>query len=207
MRRRGMCLLSLRNFLMEKIKTVIFGGSFDPIHVGHVSLASEVIASGLANEVWFMVSPQNPHKEQQNLTDENVRLEMVRLAIQGNEHFKACDFEFNLPRPSYTRNTLNALEGSFPDREFVLLVGADNWEKFDRWYKHGEILERYGIIVYPRDNSSVPMLPDGVKWLSARLYDVSSTQIRGIVAQGGDISGLVTADVKDFIDKSGLYKL
>ena len=80
---------------MEKIKTVIFGGSFDPIHVGHVSLASEVIASGLANEVWFMVSPQNPHKEQLNLTDENVRLEMVRLAIQGNEHFKACDFEFN----------------------------------------------------------------------------------------------------------------
>ena len=202
-----MYLLSLRNFLMEKIKTVIFGGSFDPIHVGHVSLASEVIASGLANEVWFMVSPQNPHKEQQNLTDENVRLEMVRLAIQGNEHFKACDFEFNLPRPSYTRNTLNALEGSFPDREFVLLVGADNWEKFDRWYKHGEILERYGIIVYPRDNSNVPMLPDGVKWLSARLHDVSSTQIRGIVAQGGDISGLVTADVKDFIDKSGLYKL
>ena len=202
-----MCSKLLRDFLMEKIKTVIFGGSFDPIHVGHVSLASEVIASGLANEVWFMVSPQNPHKEQQNLTDENVRLEMVRLAIQGNEHFKACDFEFNLPRPSYTRNTLNALEGSFPDREFVLLVGADNWEKFDRWYKHGEILERYGIIVYPRDNSSVPMLPDGVKWLSARLYDVSSTQIRGIVAQGGDISGLVTADVKDFIDKSGLYKL
>lgn len=191
---------------MEKIKTVIFGGSFDPIHVGHVSLATEVIDCGLADEVWFMVSPQNPHKEQSRLSDENLRLQMVLLAIDGNKSFKASDFEFNLPRPSYTINTLSELEKSFPDREFMLLVGADNWEKFDRWYKYDEILSRYSIIVYPRDGSVKPELPEGVIWLSAQLHDISSTQIREAVANGGDVSKLVTPLVKEFIVKNNLYK-
>ena len=191
---------------MEKIKTVIFGGSFDPIHVGHISLATEVVKSGLANEVWFMVSPQNPHKEQCNLCDENVRLKMVELAIAGNEHFEACNFEFGLPRPSYTINTLSALEESFPDREFILLVGADNWEKFDRWHRHDEILSRYRIIVYPRGNGDAPELPAGVTWLSAELHDVSSTQIRALAADGKSISGLVSPKVEDFINGNKLYK-
>ena len=201
-----MSLLLLRNFLMEKIRTVIFGGSFDPIHVGHLSLASEVVASGLAGEVWFLVSPQNPHKEACRLSDENVRMQMVRLAIEGNEKFKASDFEFTLPRPSYTINTLSALEKAFPDREFVLLIGADNWEKFDRWYRHEDILARYEIIVYPRENSLKPELPAGVTWLSAKLHDVSSTQIRELVAKGCSISGLVVSAVQVFIDKNNLYR-
>lgn len=201
-----MSLLLLRNFLMEKIRTVVFGGSFDPIHVGHLSLASEVVASGLADEVWFLVSPQNPHKEACRLSDENVRMQMVRLAIEGNEKFKASDFEFTLPRPSYTINTLSALEKAFPDREFVLLIGADNWEKFDRWYRHEEILARYEIIVYPRENSLKPELPAGVTWLSAKLHDVSSTQIRELVANGCSISGLVVPAVQVFIDKNNLYR-
>lgn len=200
-----MSLLLLRNFLMEKIRTVIFGGSFDPIHVGHLSLASEVVASGLAGEVWFLVSPQNPHKEACRLSDENVRMQMVQLAIEGNEKFKASDFEFTLPRPSYTINTLSALEKAFPDREFVLLIGADNWEKFDRWYRHEEILARYEIIVYPRENSLKPELPAGVTWLSAKLHDVSSTQIRELVAKGGSISGLVSPAVEMFINRNKLY--
>lgn len=191
---------------MEKIKTVIFGGSFDPIHVGHISLATEVVKSGLANEVWFMVSPQNPHKEQCNLSDESVRLKMVDLAIADNEHFKASDFEFNLPRPSYTITTLSALEENYPDREFILLVGADNWKKFDRWYKHDEILARYRIIVYPRDNSVVPVVPDGVTWLSAKLHDVSSTRVRELVTNGCTISGLVPLAVEEYINKNNLYR-
>jgi nicotinate-nucleotide adenylyltransferase len=191
---------------MEKIRTVIFGGSFDPIHVGHLSLASEVVALGLADEVWFLVSPQNPHKEACRLSDENVRMQMVRLAIEGNENFKASDFEFTLPRPSYTINTLSALEKAFPDREFVLLIGADNWEKFDRWYRYEEILARYEIIVYPRENSLKPELPAGVTWLSAKLHDVSSTQIRELVAKGCSISRLVVPAVQVFIDKNNLYR-
>ena len=137
---------------MSSRRVVIFGGSFDPIHVGHVSLAAEVCRQGLAAEVWFMVSPQNPHKQQSGLTDEDMRLEMVRLAIDGMPQFKASDFEFGLPRPSFTINTLSALEKAYPDTEFLLLIGSDNWEVFGKWYKADEILSRYGIIVYPRGN-------------------------------------------------------
>jgi nicotinate-nucleotide adenylyltransferase len=191
---------------MSKIKTVVFGGSFDPVHVGHLSLALEVLRAGLAGEVWFMVSPHNPHKEENRLSDENVRLEMVRMAIDGMDGMKACDFEFSLPRPSYTINTLSALEEAYPDREFVLLVGADNWAKFDRWYRHEEILSRYGIIVYPRDNSDVPQLPENVVWLPARLYDISSTMIREAVAEGRDISEWVSPSVEEYIKKNRLYK-
>ena len=191
---------------MNKRRTVIFGGSFDPIHIGHVNLAAEVVRAGLASEVWFMVSPQNPHKKDCTLSDENLRLQMVNLAIKGNTHFKACDFEFGLPRPSYTYNTLTELGKHFPDREFLLLVGADNWEKFDKWYKGDEILKRHGLIVYPRGNEKKPALPEGVTWLQAELYDISSTEIREAVANDGDFSTYVAPAVADFIREHGLYK-
>ena len=127
---------------MNKKRTALFGGSFDPIHNGHTSLAAQVLDNGLANEVWFMVSPMNPHKQGSRLTDEKQRLYMVRVATQNEPRFVACDFEFHLPRPSYTINTLNALVKKYPDREFVLLIGADNWEKIDKWYSYEEILSR-----------------------------------------------------------------
>ena len=187
-------------------KTVIFGGSFDPIHVGHLALAREVCFRGLASEVWFMVSPQNPHKQECGLTDENVRLRMVQLAIKDNPCFKACDFEFSLPRPSYTINTLDALGKEYPGRDFCLLIGADNWEKFDRWYKGDEILSRYGVIVYPRGNELVPQLPANALWMPAELYDVSSTAVRKAVAADVDITGLVPIEVEHFIKENGLYK-
>ena len=192
---------------MNKQRVVIFGGSFDPIHVGHVNLAAEVIRAGLAAEVWFMVSPQNPHKKDSSLSDENMRLQMVRLAIGGNACFRACDFEFGLPRPSYTINTLTELEKAYPDKEFVLLVGADNWEKFDKWYKSDEILRNYRLIVYPRGNEEMPELPDGVTWLQARLYDISSTKVRRAVADDEDISTFVSPEVAEFIKANGLYRM
>lgn len=187
-------------------KTVIFGGSFDPIHVGHLALAREVCARGLASEVWFMVSPQNPHKQGHVMTDENLRLKMVQLAIGNNPEFKACDFEFALPRPSYTIKTLEALECRYPQREFRLLIGADNWEKFDRWYKGDEILERYGVVVYPRGSEDAPVLPTNAVWLPAALHDVSSTDVREAVAAGKDITGLVPDEVERFIIENGLYR-
>lgn len=187
-------------------RTVIFGGSFDPIHVGHLALAREACAHGLADEVWFMVSPQNPHKQDRMLTDENLRLRMVQLAVKENPVFKACDFEFALPRPSYTLNTLAALEQQYPERSFRLLIGADNWEKFGRWYKGDEILERYGVIVYPRGGEDVPGLPANAVWMPAELYDISSTMIREAVAAGKDIAGLVPAEVEQFINENRLYR-
>lgn len=191
---------------MNKRRVAIFGGSFDPIHNGHLALAGEVIARGLAAEVWLMVTPQNPHKQDKILSDERLRFQMAQLAVEGMDGVKACDFEFSLPRPSYTLTTLTALDEAFPDKEFCLLIGADNWEKFDRWYKGDEILSRYGIIVYPRGCEDEPPLPSGVRWLPAKLYDISSTMVRAAVAAGNDITGLVPATVVRFINDNKMYK-
>lgn len=190
---------------MDRIRTIVFGGSFDPVHIGHLSLAREVLRCGLAGEVWFMVSPRNPLKMDVNLTDEQLRYEMVQLALENETGMRASDFEFHLPRPSYTLNTLNKLSEAFPDREFTLLVGADNWEKFDLWYKGDEIVGRYGLVVYPRNKEDVPQLPDGVRWLNAQLHDISSTRVRSMVANGEDISPFVPQKVVDFIKDNRLY--
>lgn len=187
-------------------KVAIFGGSFDPVHNGHLALADEVLSRGLADEVWLMVTPQNPHKQGGTLSDEQLRLQMVQLAVEGRRGMTACDFEFALPRPSYTVNTLKALDEAFPEKDFSLLIGADNWEKFDRWYKGDEILSRYGIIVYPRGSGNCPALPQGVLWLPAELHDVSSTMVRSAVGDGKDISGLVPESVAQFIKHNKMYK-
>ena len=191
---------------MAKTRVAVFGGSFDPIHNGHLALAAEVLSRGLAAEVWFMVTPQNPHKQGCTLSDEQLRLRMVQLAIEGKEGVVACDFEFGLPRPSYTLNTLYALDAAFPEKEFSLLIGADNWEKFDCWYKGDEILSRYAVIVYPRGDEARPQLPEGVHWLPAKLYDVSSTMVRESVSAGEDVTTMVPFAVAEFIKEKGLYE-
>ena len=191
---------------MAKTRVAVFGGSFDPIHNGHLALAAEVLSRGLAAEVWFMVTPQNPHKQGCTLSDEQLRLRMVQLAIEGKEGVVACDFEFGLPRPSYTLNTLYALDAAFPEKEFSLLIGADNWEKFDCWYKGDEILSRYAVIVYPRGDEARPQLPEGVHWLPAKLYDVSSTMVRASVSAGEDVTTMVPFAVAEFINEKGLYE-
>lgn len=192
---------------MRKRRTVIFGGSFNPVHIGHTSLAREVVERGLGDEVWFMVTPQNPHKQDKELIDETIRLQMVQLAIDGESRFKACDFEFAMPRPSYTIHTLNALEKEFPDRQFILLVGADNWAKFDRWYSYEEILSRYSLIVYPRGCDVAPLLPANVRWLSSELYDISSTMVRNMIVEGKDFSKYVSPLVFEFINENNLYRI
>lgn len=191
---------------MNKIPTVIFGGSFDPVHNGHVALAGEVCRRGLACEVWFMVSPLNPHKEGNRITPEALRYQMVEAALAGEPRLSASDFEFSLPRPSYTVSTLSALEEAFPEREFILLIGADNWRNFHKWRDWEKILSRYKIIVYPRGVEPAPQLPEGVVWLPAPLYDVSSTMIRDLASRGEDFSPYVPAAVSDFIRKNKLYK-
>ena len=135
---------------MRKNKVGIFGGSFNPIHLGHTALAAAICDRGLVDEVWFMVSPQNPFKVDEELLDEQRRLAMVRLAVAGDERLRASDFEFTLPRPSYTSVTLRALTDAYPNTEFSLIIGEDNWDAFDRWHEADYILTHHPIIVYPR---------------------------------------------------------
>ena len=171
----------------------IFGGSFNPIHNGHISLAKAFLEKENLDEVWFMVSPQNPFKVNQQLLADHLRLELVRKATADNPHFKASDYEFQLPKPSYTWNTLQHLGKDFPTYRFTLIVGGDNWEAFDQWYHSDDILANYNIVVYPRRGQEVDItsLPTNVSLLQTPLIDISSTDIRHRVEHGEDISGLV----------------
>ena len=129
----------------------IFGGTYNPIHLGHTALASYICNLGLVDEVWLMVSPQNPFKQDHQLLDEAIRLRLATLAVQDFPRLRASDFEFHLPRPSYTYVTLQELTRTCPDDTFSLIIGADNWEKFPGWRNSSDILARYPVIVYPRE--------------------------------------------------------
>ena len=141
-----------------------------------------------------MVSPQNPLKQSADLLDDHLRMEMARLALEGVEGIVASDYEMHLPKPSYTWNTLQALSKDYPDREFVLLMGGDNWAVFDKWYRHDDIQKNYQIFVYDR----TPGEPGYI--------DISSTEIRAKIKAGKGIRRLVPGVVADYIKSKGLYK-
>ena len=174
-------------------KTGIFGGSFNPIHNGHLQLVRQLREAAGLDEVWLMVSPQNPLKQQADLLDDNRRLQMARQAVGGEQGITVSDYEFHLPRPSYTWNTLQALQADFPDREFVLLIGGDNWKQFRNWYRADDIVRDYQLVVYPRRGSDIDRttLPPTVQVIEAELLDISRTDIRRRVREGKTIAGLV----------------
>ena len=179
------------------LKVGIFGGSFNPVHTGHIALAKSLCEKARLDEVWFMVSPQNPFKAHAtDLLDDHLRLEMVRKALESEPRLKACDYEFRLPKPSYTWNTLQALTEDYPDTEFTLLIGGDNWAAFDKWFRHDDILSRYPIVVYPRRGSNVGEVPEGVSVVETLLLDISSTEIRQRIREGKSIKGMVPSGIE-----------
>lgn len=178
--------------MSELIRTAIFGGTFNPIHNGHLAIASAVLEADLTDELWLMVTPQNPWKMNLQLTDDSYRLELTRKATENMAGILASDFEFSLPKPSYTANTLRALDIAFPDRQFILVIGADNWAKFDNWYDHEYIIKNYPIIVYPREGYSLPTISrSNVTLLDCPLHNISSTEIRRRITSGEPLEGLV----------------
>ena len=189
------------------IKTGIFGGSFNPIHNGHISLARQLKEKAGLDEVWLMVSPQNPMKRQADLLSDEARLQMARLALEHETGIIACDYEMHLPKPSYTWLTLQALSRDYPDRQFVLMIGGDNWSIFHRWFHADDILQNYQVVVYPRrDEQPVEKsLPVGVTIVEAELLDVSSTEIRQRIREGRSIRKLVPSSVAAFIKQEGYY--
>ena len=171
-------------------KVGIFGGSYNPIHIGHLALANYLCEYGDLDEVWFMVSPQNPFKaHSSDLWDDQLRLELVRLAVEEYPKFHASDFEFHLPRPSYMVNTLEKLREAHPDREFTLIIGADNWASFPRWKDADIIMAHHPLIIYPRPGYEIneSTLPTNVRLVNTPLLEVSSTFIRESLAQGKDV--------------------
>ena len=191
----------------------IFGGSFNPIHLGHTALAAYICEQGLVDEVWLMVSPQNPLKQDLTLLDENERMTMARLAVVPYPTLQACGFEFTLPRPSYTYHTLKALREAYPDHEFSLIIGEDNWQCFDRWYRGEDIARETPIIVYPRDVEGNLRVISEMKetHLSSgglpKLLPYSSTEVRHLIAEGKDVSHMLHPDVAQYIKEKRHYAL
>lgn len=175
----------------------IFGGSFNPVHYGHLRLAKAARDRIGFDEVWLMVSPQNPLKKNRELMPDDFRFAMVQKAVERYKGIVASDFEFGLSRPSFTWNTLQHLEQSFPNYSFSLLIGADNWHNFGLWKNHEQILERYRIIVYPRTGFPIndADLPLNVCVLDVERINISSTQIRSRLAEGKSVARCVPAAV------------
>ena len=158
-------------------RTGIFGGSFNPIHCGHIALAKEILRQTTLDEIWLMVSPQ----------------QLAQKALADVEGVIASDYEFHLPIPSYTWTTLQHLRKDYPDHEFTLLIGGDNWERFTRWYHWKDILREFDVVVYPRDGQ--------VGTIQAELLPISSTEIRARVRRGEPVEGLVPAIIIDDVKR------
>jgi len=168
------------------MKIGIYGGSFNPVHFGHVGLAKWIIEHTDLDELWLLVSPNNPLKPAGILAPEEERLAAVREAIKDIKGLKASDFEFGLPRPSYTANTLRALQNAYPEHEFTLVIGEDNLAIFTQWREYEYIASNYRVFVYPRKGSStienfrlkIEDFKELVFLQDAPLFDISSTAIR-----------------------------
>lgn len=181
----------------------LFGGTFNPVHNGHIKLAESFLLQKKLDEVWLMVSPLNPLKQNDIIKANNLRLNLLRKAIAYNPKLIASDYEFNLPKPSYTWNTLQHLKHDFPNNKFTILIGEDNWDLFDRWYKSKEILSNYEIVIYPRTKTkaSLTKLPKKVSVLNSAYIDVSSTEIRNLVNKNLPINDLVPEIIIDDVKK------
>ncbi len=194
---------------MRKKQVGIFSGSFNPIHIGHLILANYMLEFTYLDEVWFLVTPHNPLKEAESLLGENIRLEMTRLAVKDFDRLLVSDIEFDMPKPSYTIETLTKLKAENPGLEFTLLIGSDNWVKFPRWKDNERLAKEFKILVYPRLGEDVrinSLHAENVRLVDAPVVEVSSTFIRESIREGKDIRAFLPNRVYDYILSNKLYK-
>jgi nicotinate-nucleotide adenylyltransferase len=184
------------------MKTGLLFGSFNPIHKGHIAIAKAMLKKAKLDEVWFVVSPHNPHKAKRGLLPEKLRLELVKLAVENLPALKACDTEFKLPKPSYTYRTLRAFRKTFPKKEFLLIIGSDNLENFETWKNYKEILRHHQLLVYPRKGSPVgKKFSDHIEVVSAPLLSISATAIRAALRKGESAARSLPPGVSKFVKK------
>ncbi|MDD6736481.1 MAG: nicotinate-nucleotide adenylyltransferase [Clostridiales bacterium] len=186
------------------IKIGILGGTFDPIHNGHLKMAEAAMTEYHLDKVIFLTSGNPPHKRGRRITDAKIRHIMVKRAIAELPGFEPCDWEVNRREYSYTVTALEHFKELYPDDELYFIIGGDSLRDFDTWYQPGEILKLCTILVYDRTGGRVQS--DFAKQIHGGKIDISSTEIRKRVRKGEDISGFVPDCVKEFIERNGLYK-
>lgn len=189
-------------------KTGLFFGSFNPIHAGHLIIASHMANFTDLDEVWLVVSPQNPLKNKKGLGNMYDRLEMARLATEPADHIKVSDIEFKLPQPSYTIDTLTYLHEKYPAKEFVLIMGADNLASLKKWKNYEVLLKNYQIYVYPRPQTDVSEWTDhpSITLTATPQMEISSTFIRQALKENRNIQFLVPENVIAFMDSKNMYR-
>lgn len=190
------------------MKIGLFFGSFNPIHIGHMIIANVMAGNTDLDKVWFVVSPQNPLKPSKGLLHEFDRYDLVKAAIADNFKLEVSDVEFHLPKPSYTIHTLAHLTEKHPGKEFKLIIGEDNLENFSQWKNYEQILQQYGLYVYPRPRVSQSELKyrPQVTLIDAPLLDISATYIRNCIKDNKSIRYLVPEVVDQIIQKKQFYR-
>jgi len=185
----------------------LYFGSFNPIHIGHLIIANHVLNETPINKIWFIVSPQNPFKESKTLLNEFDRLHLVRLATQDDNRIKCSDIEFNLPRPSYTSNTLAFLSEKYPEHQFSIIMGSDSYQNLDKWKNYETIINNYRVYVYKREGHEIKKTFDKeAVTLNAPIIQISASQIREHIRSAKSIRYLVPEIVREEIESRKFYK-
>lgn len=191
------------------MKVGLFFGSFNPIHVGHLIIADSILQNSDLDEIYFVISPQNPFKEKKSLLHEFDRYDLVEKAIKGNDFFSVSDIEFGLPKPSYTIDTLIHLQEKYPAKSFSIIMGEDNLGNFHKWKNASEIIKNYEVYVYPRPFSKLPIKEyqnhSKIHKVEAPLVEISSTMIRKRIKENKSIKYLVSESVLEHIEKNKFY--
>jgi nicotinate-nucleotide adenylyltransferase len=189
------------------MKIGLYFGSFNPIHVGHLIIANHVLNETDLNKIWFVVSPQNPFKSSNSLLNETHRLQLVRLAVEHDNRLKASDVEFNMPKPSYTIDTLAYLKEKNPDDVFSIIMGSDSLQNLDKWKNYEKITGAHTIFVYKRNGFEIDNTHGAsIVELNAPILEISATHIRELIKAGKSIRYLVPELVREEIETRKFYK-
>ena len=192
------------------MKIGLYFGSFNPIHIGHLIIANQLVENSDLDQIWFVVTPHNPFKKKSTLLDNHHRLEMVYLATKDYDTLKESDIEFNLPQPNYTVNTLAYLTEKYPEKEFSLIMGEDNLKSFHKWKNYQVILDHHDIYVYPRiSEGKVETQFDNhpkIHHVEAPIMEISSTLIRNSIKAGKNIKPLLPEHVWTYLDEMNFYR-
>lgn len=189
------------------MKIALYFGSFNPVHTGHLIVANFVANNTTVDQVWFVISPQNPFKQSAHLLNEYHRLHLVRLAIEGEPKLLASDAEFKLPKPSYTIDTLTYLTEKYPQHTFSILLGSDSFQNLPKWKNAEMLIEKCEFIVYQRATYTAGMIENArFQLLDAPFLQISASYIREQIKAGKSIRYLVPDVVKEEIERNGYYR-